>query len=170
MFKKVWRYFKRRQLAKAVRNGLQLGKDSQVLEPAGLGTEPFLISIGNHVSVAGGVRFITHDGSTWVYRVQEKYKGMVRYGRITIHDNCMIGQNAILLPGISIGPNAIVAAGAVVVQDVKPGTVVRGNPAREVAKVADLAELCFAESPDINMANYKLDKKAELLRLYPYPW
>ena len=170
MIKKLWRLVKQKQLENAVRNGLQLGEGSQILEPAGLGTEPFLISIGNHVSVAGGVRFITHDGSTWVYRVQEKYRGMTRYGRITIHDNCMIGQNAILLPGVTIGPDAIVAAGAVVVQDVKPGTVVRGNPAREVAKVNELAELCLAEAPVINTENYKRDKRAELLRLYPRPW
>jgi acetyltransferase-like isoleucine patch superfamily enzyme len=50
----------------------------------------------------------------------------------------VIGANATILPGIVIGAYALVAAGAVVTKDVADGTVVAGNPAREINKVAAL--------------------------------
>jgi acetyltransferase-like isoleucine patch superfamily enzyme len=50
-----------------------------------------------------------------------------------------IGANSTILPGVEIGENALVGAGSVVVDDVPPGTVVVGNPARVIKKVSDLA-------------------------------
>ena len=61
-------------------------------------------------------------------------------GKIDIRDNVFVGYGAILLPGITIGPNAIVAAGAVVNRDVPPGTVVGGVPAKPVGTFEDLAD------------------------------
>lgn len=49
---------------------------------------------------------------------------------ISIGDKVWIGGNAVILPGVSIGDNAVVAAGSVVTKDVPPNTVVAGNPAR----------------------------------------
>jgi acetyltransferase-like isoleucine patch superfamily enzyme len=54
---------------------------------------------------------------------------------ITIGDNVWIGRNALVFPGVTVGENSIVAAGAVVTSDVPPGSVVAGNPARRIAKV-----------------------------------
>ncbi len=48
-------------------------------------------------------------------------------GVLEIHENVFIGAGARILPNVSIGPNAIVAAGAVVNKDVAPGTVVGGT-------------------------------------------
>ena len=56
----------------------------------------------------------------------------------TIKPHAKIGANATLLPGIVIGRNALVGAGAVVVQDVPEGKVVVGNPARVVKDVSEL--------------------------------
>ena len=55
-----------------------------------------------------------------------------------IRKGAKIGANATLLPGVVIGENALVGAGAVVVRDVPPGAVVVGNPARVVRQVAEL--------------------------------
>ena len=55
-----------------------------------------------------------------------------------IRKGAKIGANATLLPGVVIGENALVGAGAVVVRDVPPGAVVIGNPARVVRQVAEL--------------------------------
>jgi acetyltransferase-like isoleucine patch superfamily enzyme len=55
-----------------------------------------------------------------------------------VGENAKIGANATLLPGVRIGAFAIVGAGAVVVKDVEPGTVVVGNPARMVNRVEGL--------------------------------
>lgn len=49
---------------------------------------------------------------------------------ITIGSNCWICARAIVLPGVTIGDGAVVAAGAVVTKDVEPWTVVGGNPAK----------------------------------------
>jgi maltose O-acetyltransferase len=55
----------------------------------------------------------------------------VRFGRpITVGAKVWIGGGAIVLPGISIGDDAIVGAGSVVTRDVRPGATVMGNPAR----------------------------------------
>lgn len=52
-------------------------------------------------------------------------KGDTRLG-----DGCWIGMRAMLMPGVSIGEGAIVAAGSIVTADVEPYTIVGGNPAR----------------------------------------
>jgi maltose O-acetyltransferase len=51
---------------------------------------------------------------------------------ITIEDNVWLGGGVIVLPGVTIGRDAVVGAGAVVTKDVAPRTVVAGNPARVI--------------------------------------
>jgi acetyltransferase-like isoleucine patch superfamily enzyme len=51
-------------------------------------------------------------------------------GSVTISDDAWIGAGAILLPNVKVGEQAIVAAGAIVTEDVPRRTVVAGNPAR----------------------------------------
>ena len=63
------------------------------------GSEPFLVTLGEHVSITGRARFVTHEGGLW--------------------DNVFIGLNAIVLPNVTIGSDVIVvAATAVVSRDV----------------------------------------------------
>lgn len=62
-----------------------------------------------------------------------------------IMENAKIGANATLLPGITIGADALVGAGAVVTKDVEPGVIVAGNPARVIGKVSDIE---FYQSED----------------------
>ena len=57
-----------------------------------------------------------------------------------LKEGCKVGANATLLPGVTIGRNALVGAGAVVVRDVPEGKVVVGNPARIVRDVVDIPE------------------------------
>jgi len=155
------------------RAGLQIPDDCQVGGLSGwpeFGSEPYLISIGHRVAFAAKVVFITHDGGTWVFRRNEGYEGVVKYGRITIHDNCVIGYGAILLPGIEIGPNSVVAAGAVVGRSVPPNSVAAGVPARIFMTVEDYAKQALLNMPDIDRAAYRRNKRAELLRVFPRPW
>ena len=49
--------------------------------------------------------------------------------KVNIGNNVWIAANAIILPGVTIGQGAVVAAGSVVTKDVKPNTIVGGNPA-----------------------------------------
>jgi len=54
---------------------------------------------------------------------------------VIIHDNVWIGMSAVILKGVSIGENSVVAAGAVVTRNVPPNCVVAGNPAQLVKKL-----------------------------------
>jgi len=67
---------------------------------------------------------------------------------IVVGENAWIGSSATILPGVTIGDNAIVAAGAVVSKDVAPGTIVGGVPAKFIKTVAD-AEAAKTNSSDV---------------------
>lgn len=166
----LYRIQRKLVLNKARKQGLQIGKNSEFIGVPNLGSEPYLISIGDNVTVAQNVHFITHDGATRVFRRKAKYQDVIKYGRITIHNNCFIGINSTLLPGITIGSNSIVAAGSVVNKDVPPNTIVGGNPAEIIGTVEEYAEKCLQQTPVYDKQSYKSNKVQELLRLIPYPW
>lgn len=56
----------------------------------------------------------------------------LRGGDVHIGDHAWIGYRAIVLPGVTIGEGAVIAAGAVVTSDVEPFAIMGGNPARQV--------------------------------------
>jgi acetyltransferase-like isoleucine patch superfamily enzyme/O-antigen/teichoic acid export membrane protein len=133
----VLRYvvFKGNKVAYLRHLGVRIGKDCDILTSVQhFGTEPWLIELGRRVTITEGVNFLTHDGSNRVFRhlVPESSRWGNRFGPIKVGDNCFIGVNAIIMPGVTIGPNSIVGAGSVVNRDVLPGTVVAGVPAREI--------------------------------------
>lgn len=69
------------------------------------------------------------------YHVRNGTRGPEYGGRITIGEDCWIGGNTIVLPGVTIGRGAVVGAGSVVTKDVPPCVVVVGNPARVLKKI-----------------------------------
>lgn len=102
------------------------------------GSEPFLITIGNNVTIAAGAQILTHDGATWLVR-----DGGLRYQHfapVTIQDDVFVGANAIILPGVTVGKSAIIAAGAIVTRNVSPGTIVGGNPAQSIGDFQSYAQ------------------------------
>jgi len=123
------------------KQGAQIGQDCSII-PTSLGTEPYLIKIGNHVTIAKGVGFITHDGGAWVFR--NEVPDLQMFGTIIIEDNCVIGENAMLLPNVRIGQNSIVAAGSVVINDIPPNSIAIGVPARPMGSLQKYREKCLA--------------------------
>ena len=107
--------------------GVSIGEGCSFASIPSFGSEPYLIEIGNHVRTSSSVNFITHDGSTWVFRGEERYKKVLRVGRIKVGNNVFLGYNCTILPGVTIGDNSIVGACALVTHDVPSGTVVGGG-------------------------------------------
>ena len=92
------------------------------------------ITIGNNVDLTPGVRILTeqHDIDSLGYDTVKK--------PVIIHDNVVVGSWALILPGVTIGEGAVVAAGSVVTKSVEPYTMVAGNPAvkkRDRARALD---------------------------------
>jgi acetyltransferase-like isoleucine patch superfamily enzyme len=111
--------------------GVRVGEGCRVYTTK-FGTEPFLISIGNNVTITQGVVFLTHDGSTWLFR-DEKGRRFL-YNSIEIGSNVFIGVNSIVMPGVIIGDNVIVGAGSVITKSIPSDKIVAGNPARIIGE------------------------------------
>lgn len=107
--------------------GVRIGQGCRILIHD-FGSEPFLVTIGDRVTVTTRVLFLTHDGSTWLMRDDRGRRQ--RYGAITIGSDVFIGAGAILMPGVTVGDRCVIGAGSVVTKSVPTGSVVAGNPAR----------------------------------------
>lgn len=87
------------------------------------------VIIGDDVQIATAVQIIT---ATHPLDSTERLSGWEMARPVRIGHRAWIGSGAILLPGVSVGDDAVVGAGAVVTRDVPPGAVVAGNPARVI--------------------------------------
>jgi len=90
------------------------------------------VHIGRHVMIGPNVQIYTaaHD-----LRAEARIQGWEEARPIVIEDNVWIGGGAILLPGVRVGRNAVVGAGAVVTRSVPENSVVAGNPARVIRMI-----------------------------------
>lgn len=109
--------------------------------------------------------FVTHDGSTWVFREQEKYKKVKRFGRITIGNNCFIGCRSTILPGVTIGDNAIIGAGSLVTKSVPEGEVWGGVPAKYITTVDEFADKCLDQMPDYDPDEYANNREEVIKKI-----
>ena len=105
--------------------GVKIGKKCIICSDL-TGGEPFLINIGDNCIVSTNVTLITHDMS--ISRMCDK---SCVYGRVTIGNNCFIGNGSTILPGVKLCDNVIVAANSVVTKSISESNViVGGNPAK----------------------------------------
>jgi len=111
--------------------GVKVGSDCRIYTTS-FGSEPFLIEIGDRVTITSGVKILTHDGATWLIR--DKKGRRYLYKRVKIGNDVFIGVNSIIMPGVVIDDNVIIAAGAVVTKSIPTGSIVGGNPARLIGK------------------------------------
>lgn len=110
---------------------LRLGSDTGVGEFCVLRANGGM-TIGDRVQIAAGCVLTTRGHPLDIPRNER-----VVDAPIHIEDDVWIGSNAVVLPGVTVGRGAIVAAGAVVTRDVAPMTVVGGVPARPIRSLEE---------------------------------
>jgi maltose O-acetyltransferase len=113
-------------------HGLRLGRNVYI--GAGVYVDPGFLWRSRSATTArspSGTRIIVHDASI------KRHIGYTAVARVEIGSRVYVGMGATILPGVSVGDDAIVGAASVVHDDVPAGTVAVGNPARVVGTVAD---------------------------------
>lgn len=114
--------------------GVNVGNNLHIYGNVNFGTEPWLITLGDNVHITDGVKFICHDGGTLLFR--DRVPDLEITAPIRLGNCVYVGNNVIFLPGVTIGDNVIIGAGAVVSKSIPSNSVVAGVPAR-VIKSAD---------------------------------
>jgi len=117
--------------------GVEIGEGVEIFGASlfTFGSEPYLISIGNQVTISHDVDFITHDGGLRIAR--SEFPGAYLYGRIHVADNCFIGAHSIFLPGARVGAGSVIGSGSIVTGEIPAGVVAVGAPAKPVKSAAD---------------------------------
>lgn len=123
-------------------------------------TEPWIITLGNNVFITDGVKFLTHDGGTLLFRKDIPDLEITK--PIVVGNDVYFGNNAIILPGVHIGNRVIVAAGAVVTKDVPDNSVVGGIPARVIKTCDEYLEKIKKES--LHLGHLKGKEKDDALK------
>lgn len=132
----MWWRRRRDPIGYARQIGVTVGEGCRLLGVS-FSTEPYLITIGDHVS-ATHTRFETHDGGVWVMR--DQYPDIDIVKQIRVGNNVYIGYGVTVLPGVTIGDNCVIGANAVVTRDIPAGSVAVGVPARVIKSVADYTQ------------------------------
>lgn len=119
--------------------GISIGKNCNIYSNI-ITSEPYLIKIGDNVTISNDVQIITHDNS--ICKVIPEFTDI--FGEVKIGDNCFIGAKALILPGVTIPNNSIVAAGSVVSKSfLEEGCIIAGNPARIISNISYYKEKNF---------------------------
>ncbi len=128
-------------------------------------TEPWIITIGDNVHITDGVKFITHDGGTLLFRDQVPDLEITK--PIIVGNNVYFGNNVIVLPGVTIGNNVIIGAGAVITRDIPDNSVAVGIPARVIKTTQEYLEK--AKENSLHLGHLKgREKDLELMKYYNY--
>lgn len=138
--------------------GVNIGK-GVVCDKNCWSSEPYLIKVGDNSKVSGA-RIFTHGGG----RVARgEYPDFDVFGKVLIGSQVYIGHGSIILPGVTIGNNVLVAAGSVVTKSIPDNMVVGGNPAKILCTVDEYIERNLKYNLGTKNLNYK-EKKDAILR------
>ena len=117
------------------KNGLKVGNIVLINEVFIDTSHCFLISIGNRVGFGPNVSILAHDAF-----MKRGTGGYTKVGLVTIEDDCKIGANTVILPGVTIGKDSIIGANSVVSEDIPPDSLAIGNPIKIVASASKYIE------------------------------
>ena len=139
--------------------GVKFGKSVRISSFPSFGSEPYLIEIGNNVTITRGVAFVNHDGGAAVFR--NEYPGLNVFGKIKIENNVFIGKHSIIFPSVNIGNNVVIGAGSLVTKDIPDNTVAAGVPAKFIKSFTDYKETVLKKSIQIHSKGEQ--RKKEIL-------
>lgn len=105
--------------------GVIMGKGNQFLSNF-WSSEPYLIEIGDNCQITAGVKIFTHGGAKIARVIDPDFDC---FGKVKIGSNVYIGNNSLIMPGVTVGDNVLIAAGSVVTHSVPDNVVIGGNPA-----------------------------------------
>lgn len=144
----------------AIFAGVRIGKNNFIASKF-WSSEGYLIAIGNNCQITAGVKFFTHGGGG---AIRKEYPKFDCFGKVTIGDYVYIGNNSLIMPGITIGNNVLIAAGSVVTKSIPSNVVVGGNPARIICNIEDYINNNIQYNTNSKGMSYN-DKKSLLLNL-----
>lgn len=124
--------------------GVRIGENVRIIWFPRFGSEPYLVKIGNNVTITRGVTFLTHDGGVALFR--NELPGLNVFGEIIIGNNVFIGTNSTIMPNVTIGNNVVVAAGSVVTKNLESNYVYGGIPAKKIKNIAEYKKSVLAKS------------------------
>jgi acetyltransferase-like isoleucine patch superfamily enzyme len=138
VFKLLAKYMPMHQLRAALLRwcGYAVGKDAYIGEDLIIIDELVdrgMVTIGDRAAISPRVTLVVSSRPNWS-RIAPY--APVEHGPIVVENDAWIGTSVVILPNIRIGEGAIVAANAVVIQDVQPYTLVAGCPARLIREVS----------------------------------
>lgn len=114
--------------------GVNLGKNCFVPDKNTWSSEPYLITIGNNCQITFGTRIFTHGGAQVL---RNQIPDFDIFGKVKIGNNVYIGNNSLIMPGVKIEDNVLVAAGSVVTKSIPKEVVVAGNPAKIICTIEE---------------------------------
>ena len=97
------------------------------------------VSIGDHTMIAGNVQIYDNISHPLSPRRRLAYESFTldEAAPVLIGSNVWVGQAAIIMRGVTIGDNSVVAAGSIVTKSIPPNTLVGGNPAKVLRAIKD---------------------------------
>jgi len=113
---------------------VKFGKNVRITgKRVSFGGEPFLVEIGDNVTLTPGVKFLTHDGGVVMFR--HDYPGLNVMGKIRVGNNVFIGEDVMVMYNVTIGNNVVIGARSVVKKDIPDNSVAVGIPARVIKTI-----------------------------------
>ena len=163
-YRKWYAFFvgRKNPLKYAKKVGVNIKGRCYIYGPHSWGSEPWMITLGDNCYVASGVRFITHDGGTVLFR--DRVPDLEITKPIVCGDNVYIGVNCLILPGVTIGNNVVIGAGSIVTKDIPDNSVAAGVPARVIKTTDEYFEKLQRES--LKLGHLKGQEKDKALMEY----
>ena len=117
--------------------GVKIGDNSDIIESTLDGSFPFLIEIGDNC-ILTGTTILCHDSSHIIFSER------IRVGKVKIGNNCFIGRNSVVMPGVEVGDDSVVGVNCVVTKSIPSKSIVVGAPAKIIGNTDNMKNIKYS--------------------------